>query len=478
MMRTLFIFSCLLFCSYTYVPSPRDQVIGIQSDIERLLIGYEDTAHIGVKVVSLKNGQRIFCRAQDKLFVPASVLKIFTAAAALDLLGVDFRFETNIYALEKPENGAIRGDLYLKGGGDPSLTIEDLRNLAFQLQLKGIRCIEGSLIVDNTEFDPVPLGPGWMWDEGAEYWNSPLDALTVNHSCVDLWVEPPEKGSTPKITTFPQTDTVTILNLAQVGIGKEPISVKRCWATQDNIIEIKGMIPPDSPPLFFRVSIENPALYTGALFHNILKEMGITIQNEVKQADTPLHAIVLATHLSQPLRTLAAFMMKESDNLYANSFFKKVGARFLGVPGTWLKGAQAMRFFLQKKAGLDTTDFVIVDGSGESRYNLVSPHQIVQFLNWAHLQFSFVPEWIASFPIAGIDGSLRNRMTDASVRGKVRAKPGTMTGITALAGFAQSLDGEILIFSILTNGFVQPVKIMRAELEDQFATILTQFSRQ
>jgi serine-type D-Ala-D-Ala carboxypeptidase/endopeptidase (penicillin-binding protein 4) len=467
----------LILCSYA--KSSRDLIVDLQSKIERLLLGYEESAHIGVEVISLKNGQILYRKASDKLFVPASTLKIFTAAAALDLLGVDYRFDTEVYVESLPKEGTIHGNLYLRGSGDPSLSIEDLRQLASQLVLKGVKKIEGNFIVDNSEFDAVPLGPGWMWDEGAEYWNSPMDALTVNHSCIDVWVEPGKIiGSPAKITLIPALDYITTRNRAKTVEGKSTLKVKRSWLTKENLIEVEGNISLQSAPVRYRISIEDPAHYAGTIFQDLLKNEGILLTGGLEKAKTPSWAQSIAIHHSLPLRYLVSVMMKDSDNLYANCFFKKIGAKSLGLPGNWLKGSQAMRNFLQRKAGLDISDLVILDGSGESRYNLISPHQEVQFLIWAQKQFSFFPEWLSSFAIAGVDGTLRDRMTAPELLGKVRAKPGTMTGVTGLVGVVEAKDGEILAFSILSNGFVKSGELLRSQLEDQLVAILANFSKE
>ena len=156
--------------------------------------------HIGIDILLANTGERVYQKNRKQLFTPASCMKIATAAAAIHTLGVDYRFETTLYTDGKIIEGTLRGNLYLKGSGDPYLNTWNLDDLAFQLKLLGIERVEGDLFVDNTDFDPVSQGPGWMWDEGLNYWNSPMDALTVNHSCVEIW-ENPAKCS-PRLPIF------------------------------------------------------------------------------------------------------------------------------------------------------------------------------------------------------------------------------------------------------------------------------------
>jgi D-alanyl-D-alanine carboxypeptidase/D-alanyl-D-alanine-endopeptidase (penicillin-binding protein 4) len=169
-------------------------------------------------------------------------------------------------------------------------------------------------------------------------------------------------------------------------------------------------------------------------------------------------------------------MMKDSDNLIADMLFKKMGQVRFGIPGTWKKGTRAVRDFLEKQVGLNTERIVIMDGSGMSRYNLISPHDLVSSLVWMKKQFGCASEFCASLPISGVDGSLAERMQDALLKGKIRAKPGTMTGISSLSGYATTQDGQELAFSIMLSGFTKKTEEYKTQIEDRICSVLVNSS--
>lgn len=470
---------CLLLISGAdQEPATKQDLYFLKSSIDRLIQNVDPNVHIGIEVVSLKNGQKLYERNAKHMFVPASTLKIFTAASALALLGTDFRFQTQLLANQEIKQGVLQGDLYLKGSGDPSLKTEDLQNLVFKLSLAGVRSIKGDLIIDNFDFDNIAQGPGWMWDEGAEYWTAPIDGLLVNHSSVSVWVEPGLKVTDPaRVAVYPEVEGVEVKNSAKTSEKASDLRVTRRWITKENLIEVEGSIDLKSKPQNYTIPLEAPALYTATLFRSLLAQKGIEFVGQVRFKRAPENATCLALHESLPLSELIYPVLKFSDNLYSNCLFKKMGQKLQGEPGSWSKGAQAVRKFLADRADIDVENLAIVDGDGESRYNLISPHQMVSFLSWMEDQFLFFPEFLSALPIGGVDGSLRKRMTDPAVQGKIRAKGGMMTGISGIAGYALTQDNETLAFAIMLNGFVKPAVEYKKNLEDQICKLLAQFSR-
>ncbi len=490
-MRRFFALFSFVFFFFALLPAQnkltqKEKLSILGSSIERTILEVDPHLNIGIEIVSLNNGLKLYEKNGRNVFVPASCQKLFTTAAALGILGTDFRFDTSLFLDGKIVEGDLYGDLYLKGSGDPSLITDDLEELALQLLRCGVTTIKGDLLIDNFDFDSITQGPGWMWDEGADYWNSALDALLVNHSCINVWVEPGKTvGSSARVTVYPEIEGVTIQNLAKTTdkpidkgcAKKDELAVARRWMAKENLIEVCGMIEINSTPKVFSVSLESPSLYAALLFRDLLQKHGIALTGEIKYQKVPGNATRIATHRSQPLSELIYAIMKESDNLYSNALFKKMGQIVYDAPGTWQKGAKAVLSFLADRVGLDTSNLVLMDGDGQSRYNLVSPDQMVEFLKWMKEQFLFFPEFLASFPISGVDGTLRERMSDPSLKGKVRAKTGTMTGISSLAGYAMTSSGELLAFTIFINGFIKPAATYKLSLEDQILLFATQVSR-
>ncbi len=472
------IFLILICCCSALNSKEKPQLDPLQAGIERIIRIKDPDVHIGIEVVSLTRGEKLFQKNANHLFVPASNLKLVTAAAALHLLGVDYRFETKLYTDGIIHHNTLKGNLYLHGSGDPELIFEDLEELIFQLKLLNIHKIEGNLYIDHTLFDEISQGPGWMWDEGAEYWNAPMDALMLNHSCVDLWIKPAEAvGKSPRIYLEPKTAFVTVENRAQTSLELGDLSVERRWMNQENVIDVKGQISTQEETRHFTVAIEKPALYTAHVFREILLKAHLSFKGKVDFKKTPTEATLLAFHLSRPLSQIVEVMLKHSDNLIADCLFKKIGETRFGAPGTWQKGSQAINDFLAKEVGLNVEKAVIKDGSGLSRYNLLAPHQFIEFLSWMHNTFSCSSEFISALPIAGTDGSLIERMEKPEIKGFIRAKTGSMTGISSLCGYLTTRDGELLAFSILQNGFIGKTSEYKTQIEDEICAFLVNYSR-
>ncbi|MCI0382780.1 MAG: D-alanyl-D-alanine carboxypeptidase/D-alanyl-D-alanine-endopeptidase [Chlamydiae bacterium] len=447
----------------------------VQRGIEKIIQSVDPKTHIGIEIISLKDGELLYEKNGHHLFVPASNLKLFTAAAALSLLGSDFTFETSLFYDGEMENERIKGNLYLKGGGDPSLSTSDLEEMILGLRLMQIKEIQGDLVIDHFDFDQFCLGPGWMWDEEPAYWNSPVSGLVVNHSCVNIWIKPSKKiASNPKIFIFPKTEEIKVLNLAST---EENPSSNLTIERRQNEIQIKGEIGLNNPIQKYAFPLEEPHLYAGNLFKALFQKNGIELKGALKVNPLPLQANKLLSHHSAPLSLLIRKMLKESDNLYADAFFKKMGQTSF-QQGSWQMGAKAVRDFLEKKAELDVIDSVVLDGCGLSRYNLVSPHQTIELLKWVYKSEEIAPEFISALPVAAVDGSLKQRMNeDPEVKGKVRAKCGTMTGISSISGYATTQDGEKLAFSIFINGFTGPANHYKNQIEDRICTFLANLSR-
>jgi D-alanyl-D-alanine carboxypeptidase/D-alanyl-D-alanine-endopeptidase (penicillin-binding protein 4) len=472
------VLASFLFCSASK-PLHKDQIAYLQNGIERIVQTADPSAHVGIEIISLKDHFRLYQKNAEQRFIPASVQKFFTAAAALSILGVDFRFETKLLTDGSVRKNALEGNLYLKGSGDPELTIKDLEEFVFQLQLLQIHEIKGDLIIDISDFDQIAQGPGWMWDQERDEQNSPLDALTVNHSCINLWVEPANAlEEAPTVYVEPKTNYVLIQNLAVTTEGPGDLSVSRSSMTKDNLIQIQGEVSLKSPPVHYTIAIDTPHLYAAQVFSELLKNAGIALKGNLLVQKTPLEAKILTSHFSSPLRITLQKMMKTPDNLYANCLFKKMGQFRYGAPGNWQKGGQAVRTFLEKEVGLDLSDLVLLDGDGQSRYNLCTPHQVVDFLMWTYEQFPFAAELMASLPIGGVDGELEKRLTDPMLKTKVRAKPGAMPGISSLAGYLKGQNGETFAFCIMINGFVKKSQKAKNDLEDQICAFLAKFAKE
>jgi D-alanyl-D-alanine carboxypeptidase/D-alanyl-D-alanine-endopeptidase (penicillin-binding protein 4) len=464
MARSSWVLIFLLLCSPLLCRdlhrSPKETLITLQNGIERILLDAGPEVHIGIEIISLKNGEKLYQKSAHHLFVPAACQEMITAAAALHQLGTDFRFETGLFTDGKVEQMTLNGNLYLQGSGDPEFAVRDLEELVFQLKLQGISEITGNLYVDNTLFDGAWRGQGWMADDKGYAKNAPNDALMINQSRIDLWVKPGDNiGEPPFVYQYPKSDFITIENHAETSKEENRLSVKRRSMSKENIIDIAGKISSKTKPEHYSVPIEAPHLYTAHVLQNILVKAGFAFKGKIEAKATPKNAIILGKHISRPLYLIASEMMKTSNSLTANCLFKKIGEKRFGAPGTWQKGSQAIREFLAQTVGINTDKMVIMDGCGLSRYNQISAHQFVTFLNWMHRQFSYCCEFMSSLSTLEM--------------GKVRAKTGAMTGISSISGYLTTDDGEWIAFSILQNGAAEKMP----RIDEEICKFLVNFSR-
>ena len=436
-------------------------------------------SNVGIKVVSVTTGEVLYEAGADKVYHPASTMKLLTSATALEKLRPNYRFYTTLYA-DGVEGVRVRGNAYLKGRGDPLFDIEDLARMVETFVQSGVKEIDGDIVVDDTYFDDVPKGKGWMWDDGpiGGYY-SHQSAVTVNHNGVTITVSPSaEIGDPVRLRLDPPTEYLEVLNDA-VTVGASESGTLRVERQTNpvpaNVLTISGFMPANQEAMRRRVDIVNPALFCGTLFREALARNGILVQGVVRQGVVPDGVSEIAVHTSLPLSLVVRKMNKRSDNLIAELLLKTLGAEVIGAPGTSQKGLHVINEFMSE-TGIATTQSTLADGSGVSRYNLLSASMLTDLLVRMFQDFSVMPEYVMSLPIAGVDGTLSWRMRDSGAEGVLRAKTGTMRGVTTLAGYAMTADGEILAFAMLMSHYVGSPNPRRA-LQDRIGNILTRFSR-
>lgn len=495
MIRNYFLLLCTLFCCFSSSARPRrrswlrkkapvvEQPVVKASPLKRKPFLLTKAIHdiveqagkkaaTGIKVISLKTNKCIYEKDADTLFIPASNTKLLTAGAAYHLLGADFCFQTELSTDRQLSSNRIN-NLYIKGSGDPSLTTKDLESLVHQLKKDHIREIKGDIILDASIFDDVPLAPGESKGDGPIFDKSPVAGFTVNHSCVTVRVKPARSlRRRPLVFLDPYLAALPIDNRALTvgGSKKQGIWVSR---TDDHIV-VNGTIAIHSSAKSYRITVKNPPLYAAQLFVNLLKQHKIVVRGRLLMGKVPQDVQRLAVHRSAPLNSLIKFMMKGSDNLYANTFFKKMGELKYGAPGTWAKGKKAVEAFLTEEVKLSPEAIALFDGSGLSHSNRISPNNLMQFLSWVYTSSRFRTLFIDSLPISGIDGSLRHRMKHKTTRSKVKAKTGNLPGVTSLSGYITPLraDETPLAFVIMVNRKNQSAVHYKRQLEDELCRLL------
>ena len=431
--------------------------------------------NMGIKVVSLKSGKTLYSLNSDHLFTPASNNKLYTASAALHYLSPQFKFETSVWIDSTYKDSVHVPRLVLVGGGDPDLILPELESIAKEIS-KNIRSID-TLIIDNTLFDNVYLGPGWMWDENTEWDYAQIDAMTFNDNCVDITVTPSVIGEKPVVTVNPPTNYVEIRNTAITvndTIDFIDFEIERRWWEGNNIIDITGELFYTKDKKVYNRTVENPALFTGTVFADLLTEYDSNVKSVSIDRVKGKTIVPLYTHYSKPLTFSLANFLKESDNLSGELYIKMIGHVTTNEQGKWDNGMLATKTFLNDEVKIDTTKMNIVDGSGLSRYNMTSPDQLIQLLEYMYTNHLYSDKYISALAIGGWDGTVDDRMIAIKQEKRIRAKTGNMTGVSCLSGYAFTKNDEPLAFSIMLNGFVgsnTPYK----QLQDKIAEILVNY---
>ena len=433
----------------------------LRGDIDAIL---EDPAlegaTSGVVVTEADTGEVLYSREADTALLPASNMKPFTAAAALEVLGADHTFTTEAVVERRPGRGEVP-ELYLVGGGDPTLSESDLDAMAADVADSGVTSVS-DLYTDDTWFDDARLVDDWWPEDEAYAYSAQISALTVAHGdrydtgVTEVSVTAGDAGESVNVDPGAARGYVELDNRAVTGPagGEHTLTVDRPVGT--NTIEVTGTLPADAGPVVALRTVDEPAGMAGHLFAGALEEHGVTVKGEVAQGEVPTdwhRPRVVAEHVSTPLEEILVPLMKLSNNGHSEMLVKSIG-RHTSDEGSWRAGLAGVQDALERM-GVDTTDLVLNDGSGLSRGNLVTANTVIDLLDHAQ-EAPWYRAWHHSLPVAGdgdpfVGGTLASRMRGTAAEGVVRAKTGTMTGVSALSGYVTGPDGAELYFSVVNN---------------------------
>jgi D-alanyl-D-alanine carboxypeptidase/D-alanyl-D-alanine-endopeptidase (penicillin-binding protein 4) len=472
--------------------------VALAHEIDRAIDESElPLARWGVFVVSLNDGRVLYSRNSDKLFTPASNMKVYTTAVALDLLGADYRWRTSVYTEHPPDdNGVINGDLVLYGRGAPDLTTfhsssaPSLPALADQLFDRGVRRVRGNVVGDESYFRGESYGDGWQWNDLQWYFGAAPSALTIDANGVDLTITAANKAGTPAdLELKRQTDFVHVTNDTTTVEGGATTTVGINRGLSDNELRVWGEFPAGGRSFTAYLSVHNPALWAATSFKEALIARGIKVDGEPRSRDfralgseqfDPGKAIELAGADSEPLGEIVHQTNKQSINLNAELILRTLGKERgdtapdpdphkMKQRGDDEAGAAVIKLWLERR-GISTNGIAIHDGSGLSRLDLVTPEITARLLT-AIAGATSAAVFHDSLPIAGRDGTLKPRLRRES--GRIVAKTGTLSYDHSLSGYATAQNNEILAFSIFCNdatGHSDPNHII-----DQIASLLADF---
>lgn len=442
--------------------------VSILSQVDNIIKQADPNINIGIKIVSLKDNKTIFERNSERHYMPASTIKLATIAAALYYLGPSYRFNTHILTDGFDTNNSLK-NIYLQGSGDPSLMDYDLRKLAFELRQMGIKRINGNIYIDDQIFDNILWYRGAMWDD--RHSAAPVCGLNINYNRVEIKTIAGHSSSAPAHALVrPCTKHIKVSSRAitkaegaqrSLNLSVEHEHKEKPWPSDSyeglslgDHVFINGQTTKNSPAHYSLLAMKDPAAFAGSYLQEQLELLGIKISGTVERKKTPPEAVKLATHQSRALSEAIIDFTKVSNNLPNQGLVKAIAAQSGMKPATFSGGLKLIADFLDKEVGISPQSMISADGAGESRYNLITPDQMVKLLKYAANHFTMGPEFMAAMPLAGLDGTLTNKFKAPHLRGNIRAKTGSLAGVSCLAGYFIGDRGDRFAFSIMVNGFV------------------------
>jgi serine-type D-Ala-D-Ala carboxypeptidase/endopeptidase (penicillin-binding protein 4) len=436
----------------------------------------------GVVIQSLDDGQVLYRRNAERLFLPASNLKLLTGSAALARLGADFHYRTTVLARGARRADTLLGDIIVIGRGDPTLAVDaatgadplaPLRPWADSLQARGIRVVTGRVIGDASLFTDPPLGPGWAWDDLAADYAAPVGALQVDQDVA--WIEA-TAGTAPgqpvRAVLLPSHAPLRLFTAAITAPADSNIR-QLVWnrAPFSDSVTLSGRLSAGRPAARLPVSVPDPTRYFVAALVEVLVDAGVAVRGDTVTPDSTVDT--LFTWQSPPLDSVLSLFFKPSQNQIGETLLRTLGAHLKGA-GSMDSGRAVVRELLTG-FGVPPDAYVLADGSGLSRYNYVAPDAVARVLEAMYRRPDFVP-FFEALPVAGVDGTLAARLTGTKAAGNAHAKTGSLSSVRSLSGYVRTADGEMLLFVLLANGFTGPPRVVEAA-QDRVVERLANFSR-
>ena len=462
------------------------QVTPLQQQLDSLLADSRyQGSQVELVVRDATTGEALYDRNGSSRLLPASNTKLFTSTAAMHTLGPTFRFHTDVLATAPlSDGGKLRGDLYLKGYGDPTALESDYVALAKQVAQAGVRRIDGDLVADDTYFDQVRLGDSWAWDDEPFYYSAQISALTLapdtdydsGTAIVDS-LPGSTVGAPVKLSLRPANGVLKLVNTATTGAAgsANTLNIERDHGT--NVVRITGSVPADDTGGEEWVTVWEPTLYAADVFRRALTAQGIKVDGRIRTAAAPVAtARTLARDESMTVGELMTPFLKLSNNMHAETLTKAMGA-VAAASGTWSAGLGITTDYA-KSVGVDTSTIRLSDGSGLSRKVNVTGKSITDLLIAVQKEPWF-QQWYDALPIAGnpdrfVGGTLRSRMRNTPAANNLHGKTGSLTGVTALSGYVSTKDGRKLVFSMISNNYL----VSPRSVEDAVGVLLASWTDQ
>jgi D-alanyl-D-alanine carboxypeptidase/D-alanyl-D-alanine-endopeptidase (penicillin-binding protein 4) len=481
----------------TPTPAPIQTLGQLQSQIRQRMFAPEvRRGRIGIKIVSLNTGTVIFENDSDKYFMPASNMKNFTIATAIEKLTPDFRFVTIVRAAALPDaNGVIKGDLTIVGNGDISISTafsngdyyKGLDDLAEKIKQAGVKRVEGDLVGDESYFQGFALPWTWEWDDLQSYYGAEISALPINDNAVDISVMPGSPGTACVARVSPVNQIMRVVNKCMTTAAGTKRELTVFKLIDQNVLEITGSMPAGDDEFKDSVAITHPAELFVALLRQRLESKGVTVTGTtriVNNSRPPICPTCIVPPLvnitsleSPPFNVIAAKTLKPSQNMYTETILwtlgEQIGRKSSPRGESAALGLNVVKAFL-KEIGIPADGIIQYDGSGLSRHDLITPSAVVTLYTYMAKQSKYAQTWRDSLSIGGVDGTLKNRFKGTAAAGNIRGKTGTLDQVSALSGYMTTIRGEQIIISIIVNGVAEPRQ--RTSLIDDIVVSLANYN--
>jgi D-alanyl-D-alanine carboxypeptidase/D-alanyl-D-alanine-endopeptidase (penicillin-binding protein 4) len=475
----IFVF-CALSCSATDLEHRIDTIADATGPATR--------GFVGIHVVELATGKTLYHRNEDRLFMPASNMKLLTSALAMLRLGADYRFTTKL--MMEPS-----GNLVFIGSGDPSMSgrgfpynkdasnrgpgLQAIEELANQVVKSGVNRIDGDVIGNDSLYPWAPYAPSWTQDDVLNEFGAPVSALTLNENVVTLLIHAGARaGDAAELSLNPSLEYFTFDNRLVTVEAKITPRVRISRAAGSRQILVWGSVPAGHATIAETMALDDPALYAATALYEALTRRGVVITGHAVARhraafddDAPLPGTVVASRVSPPMVQLLQVMDKVSQNLFAELMLREVG-RVTRHSGTREAGLEELDTVLSE-TGAGKDDARTEDGSGLARNAMVTPRLLTRVLVHMHSIAKFRDDWLSLLPVGGEDGTLRHRFAGAAgTPALIRAKTGSLSRALSLAGYAESKTHGRLAFSIMVNDFAAPQNEVRAWIDKIAMTLL------
>jgi len=444
----LYTLTCSLLIITFHVSAESPYPLLVQEVKSALATRCLDTNQTAVNIVNITNGETVFSYNPQTPLLPASTLKVVTTAAALHYLSPEYRFHTDLLTTGQRVGDTLQGDLILKGGGDPKLNTEQLLYFVNQLKESGVQKIAGRLLADVSFFDSYDRAPAWNETRTQRAYDAKLSALSLNYNTMTVHARPADQLGEPlRVWLEPETSYVRIDNHTKTTKkGKSSIAARR----YESNVEVTGSLSSYSEERMVLMNVEDPSRYTIATFYTQLQKAGISVAGGIEIAPAPPNATRLYRHTSPPLSMILKELNTYSNNFIAEQILKTIAAQETNIPGSHAEGLRLVNEFLQR-SNVNMQGIVLKDASGLSRENYFTVQAMTTLLTAMQKRFDIGADFMSSLRVLGANGVESHRLKDSPAQGKIRAKTGTLDGLSALVGYVSNASGQQFAFALFLN---------------------------